>query len=87
MGREKATVTIDRAKIDEVRAMIGAKSMSDAIDVALDQLLHAARLRNDIEAYTRQPPTDDEIALADLPVTLDLDDDDVDYDALYPPRD
>lgn len=83
MAREKSTVTLDREKVEEARALIGAKSMSEAIDVALDRLLHTARLRNDIAAYSRQPPTDDEIALADLGVTLDLDDDDIDYDALY----
>lgn len=83
MAREKVTVTLDRAKADEARAVLGAKSMSDAIDIALDRLLHAELLRRDVEAYSRRPPTDDEIALGEVDVELNLDDDDVDYDALY----
>jgi len=63
--------------------LVGGRSMSEVIDVALDRLIQAERLRRDVAAYAKQPPSDDEVALADLPVALDLDDDDVDYDALY----
>ncbi len=57
--------------------------MSGVIDMALDGLLHRERVRRDIEAYGRSPLTDDEIAMADGPMRFDLDDDDVDYEALY----
>lgn len=57
--------------------------MSEVIDVALGRLIWAERLRRDVEAYARQPLTEDELALVDLQPSLDLGDDDVDYDALY----
>ncbi len=57
--------------------------MSEVIDTALDRLIRTERLRRDVQAYTRQPQGDTERALADLEVTLDLDDDGVDYDVLY----
>lgn len=57
--------------------------MSEVIDIALDRLIHAERLQRDVAAYRRQPPGDDEDSQADLPVTLDLADDDIDYEALY----
>ena len=40
-------------------------------------------LRRDIEAYQHFPATDEELAVADLPVAFDIEDADVDYDALY----
>lgn len=83
MAREKATVTLDRTKVEAARALIGGRSMSEVIDVALDRLIRGEQLRRDVEVYSRRPPSPDEIALADLPLTLDLDDDDVDYDAQY----
>jgi hypothetical protein len=83
MAKTKATVVLDRDKVEEAQTLIGTTSMSATIDVALDRLVRAERLRRDVEAYTATPPTDDEIALGDLPVRLDLGDDDVDYEALY----
>jgi hypothetical protein len=54
-------------------------TMSEVIDLALDRLTRAERLRRDVAAYGRTPPADVDVALAELPVTFDLDDDDVDY--------
>ena len=65
---------------------IGGRSVSEVIDVALGRLIRSEQLRRDVEAYSRRPPTAEEIALAHLPVTLDLDDDEVDYDAHYGQR-
>lgn len=76
-------MTLDRDKLEEARALVGAGSMSTTIDIALDRLIRTERLRRDIEAYVERPLTDDELTIADLPVELDLGDDDVDYDALY----
>lgn len=83
MARQKATVTLDRDKVEQARALIGGRSMSEVIDVALGRLIRAERLRRDVEAYARQPVTEDELALVALQPSLDLGDDDVDYDALY----
>ena len=86
MAREKATITIDRGKLETAKALIGARSTSDTIDVALDRLIRGEQLRRDVTAYARQPSTPEELAVADLPVELDLDDGDVDYDAIYGKR-
>ena len=83
MAKEKATITLDRAKVETARALVGGRSVSEVIDVALGRLIRSEQLRRDVKAYSRRPPTPDEIDLADLPVPLDLDDDDVDYAAMY----
>lgn len=82
MGRSKATIMLDRAKTEQAMSLTGARSMSDVVDVALAQLIGGAQLRADLQAYRRRPSSNDEVALATLPVVLDLDDD-VDYEALY----
>ena len=83
MARQKATVTLDREKVEEARVLIGGQSMSEVIDVALDRLIRTERLRRDVDAYTRHSQDSAERDLADMAVTFDLDDDEVDYDALY----
>lgn len=86
MAREKATITLDRAKVDTARSLIHAASISETVDVALDRLIRSEQLRRDVAAYTTHPPAADELAVTDLPVEFDLDDDEVDYDALYGTR-
>jgi hypothetical protein len=84
MAKEKATITVDRAKLSEARAVLGVSSASAAIDVALSQLLHRYRVLHDVEAYARTPPTAEEAALSDvLPDWSDLADD-TDWDAEWP---
>jgi hypothetical protein len=83
MAREKATFTIDRDKLEQARALIQVRTMSETIDVALDRLITGEQLRHDVVAYARAPLSLDERALADVPLEFDLDDDDVDYEALY----
>jgi hypothetical protein len=83
MQREKATITLDRAKVRDAMDLTGRRTMSEAIDLALDRLIRSERLRRDVAAYRRQPPSEEETALAALRVQLDLDDDDVDYEGLY----
>ncbi len=75
-------MTLDRAKADAARSLIGASSTSEAIDVALERLIRAERTRRDVEAYRRTPPTDAEIALADLGDASGIHDD-TDWEALY----
>jgi hypothetical protein len=83
MARSKATITLDREKARKAAALVGGRSLSEVIDVALERLIQAEQLRHDLAAYARQPLTDTELAIADLTVEFDLDDDHVDYDALY----
>jgi hypothetical protein len=83
MGKEKATITVDREKLNAAKALLRAKSISETIDTALERLLRTERLRRDVAAYRRVPLDEQELAIVDLPVELDLDDADVDYDALY----
>lgn len=82
MAKQKVTITLDRSKADKARLLLGAESTSEVIDLALARLIHAERLRRDIAAYRRVPPTDDEIELAFLAATTTLDDD-TDWEALY----
>jgi hypothetical protein len=83
MAKTKATVTIDRAKVDEARRLTGATTTSAAIDVALTELIRSERVRRDVAAYTATPPSDDEIALARAPINWAELADDTDWDALY----
>jgi hypothetical protein len=82
-ARDKATITIDRAKVRMAMSLTGGSSMSEVINLALDRLIASRQLRSDVAAYAREPLSEDGIVLADLPVRLDLDDEDVDHEALY----
>ena len=82
MARSKVTITLNRAKAELARGLVGASSTSDVIDLALQRLIVAARLRQDVEAYQRIPQTSDEVALADQSPIGALGDD-VDWAALY----
>ncbi len=73
---------MDRGKAAAARDLLGVGSTSEAIDVALDQLIHAERLRADIAAYQRIPPTQDEVALASFGDIGGIGDD-TDWEALY----
>jgi hypothetical protein len=83
MARSKATVTLDRDRVEQARELVGAASMSEVIDLALERLIRAEQLRRDVAAYAARPLTDDELRIADMPVDFDLDDDDADYERLY----
>ena len=83
MARYKATITLDRSKVAKAALLIGERTMSEVVDVALDRLIHAEELRRDIAAYARLPFGADELAVADLAVEFDLADEHVDYEALY----
>jgi hypothetical protein len=81
MVKEKVTITLDRSKAESARALVGAGSTSEVVDIALDRLIRSERLRRDVAAYRRVPPTgaDAELALLDAP---DLDDS-TDWELLY----
>jgi hypothetical protein len=82
MAKEKVTVTLDRAKVEVARGLVGATSTSEVLDIALDRLVRSERLRHDIEAYRRLPPTQQESALAEFAEETGLHDD-TDWEALY----
>ena len=82
MAKEKVTLTLDRAKAETARSVLKAPSTSAAVDMALDRVIRAERLRADIAAYRRTPPTEDEVQLALLASAEDLADD-VDWESLY----
>ena len=82
MGRDKVTITLDRAKAELARGLVGAKSTSEVIDLALERLIRAEQLRNDVEAYLRTPQTLVEASLANQAAKDGLADD-VDWAALY----
>jgi len=77
------TITLDRSKAEDARSLLGGGSTSEVIDLALDRLIRAERLRRDIAAYRRVPATDEEVELALLAATTGLDDE-TDWEALYP---
>ena len=82
MGKEKVTITLDRTKASQARSLVGARSTSEVIDVALDRLIRAERLQADITAYQRVPPTDSEVQLAGVGDLSGLGDV-TDWEALY----
>jgi hypothetical protein len=82
MAKQKVTITLDRAKADEARLLVGSSNTSEVIDVALGRLIRAERLRRDIAAYRRLPPTDTDLLIAVQADTSGLADD-TDWDALY----
>jgi hypothetical protein len=82
MARDKATITLDRAKAAAARELLGIGSTSEVIDVALDRLIRAERLQADVAAYQRVSPTQDEIDLASFADVRGIDDD-TDWEALY----
>lgn len=81
MAKTKVTVTLDRSKADAARVLMGAGSTSEVLDIALDHLIRAERLRRDVAAYRRVPPNDAEVELALLTATRL--DDDTDWEAVY----
>ena len=67
---------MDPAKVARARGLLGARATSEVIDIALDRLIRAERLRADVAAYRRSPPAQvgDRAGVGD----------DTDWEALYP---
>lgn len=82
MARDKVTITLDRSKAADARALLGAASTSEAIDIALDRLIRAERTARDVAAYRRKPPTPAEVGLAWAGDFESLADE-TDWEALY----
>ena len=82
MPKAKVTVTLDREKVKVAQDLVGARSTSAVIDLALDRLVREERIRRDIDAYRRLPPTDAEVELESLGDVSGLGDE-TDWEALY----
>jgi hypothetical protein len=76
--------TIERAKLSEARALLGAPSASGAIDGGLSDLVRRHRLLDDVRAHTETPPTADEAALGLASPGWSNLSDDTDWDAEWP---
>jgi Arc/MetJ family transcription regulator len=83
MPRLKTTVSIDEQSLRDASELLGLTSPSEVVDAALERLVHSERLLRDLRAYIGRPPTAEEVMFGSVPVRFDLDDDDVDYEALY----
>jgi hypothetical protein len=81
MVKQKVTITLDRSKAENARSLMGAHSTSEVVDMALDHLIRAERLRRDIAAYKRVPPTAAEGEIAAFAGSVPLDD--TDWEGLY----
>ena len=53
MAREKATTTLDRLKAKEAMHLLEVHTMSEVVDLALDRLIRAERLRRLKESAAR----------------------------------
>ncbi len=82
MAKEKVTITLDRSKAEAACSLLGTTSTSQTIELALERVIKAERLRRDIEAYNRMPQTDEELAIAAAGYRGGLEDD-TDWEALY----
>jgi hypothetical protein len=82
MAKEKATITLDRAKAAEAQMLVGAMSTSAVVDIALDRLIRAEQIRHDVAGYRQIPQGEADVGIAasgDFSVL----DDDTDWAALY----
>ncbi len=52
MAKEKITITLDRVKAEQARSLLGVASTSEVIDLALDRIIQAERLRRGIADYS-----------------------------------
>lgn len=76
------TITLDRSKANAARALVGASSTSEVIDIALERLIRAVRKSNDVAAYKLRPTSRQEDELALLGDSQSLADD-TDWESLY----
>lgn len=82
MAKDKVTITLDRSKAADARALVGGATTSEVIDIALERLIRAERKANDVAAYRRTPPTQAEV---DLALTGEFEGlaDETDWESLY----
>jgi hypothetical protein len=82
MAKQKITISLDRVKADRARQLLGARTISDAIDVALDRLIYDEEVQRSVAAYVAVPQTSEELAIASRRHPP-LEDDGIDWRAAY----
>jgi hypothetical protein len=83
MARHKVTITVDRGKLEKARGLTGAASNSQTIELALDELVRAERVRRDITACELKPPVAEQLARARPRINRPDLTDETDWEALY----
>jgi hypothetical protein len=81
MAKSKLSVSLDPNAIDRARALVTVSSVSELLDVALQQLIRSEEERQHVAGYVRSPVGNEFVELAD--VRRDPIADDVDWAALY----
>lgn len=80
---KKTTIMLDVAKIDVARSLVGARTVSATIDLALAEFIRSEQIRRDVAAYSAVPPSVEEVALSRAPIDWSDLSDDTDWAALY----
>lgn len=83
MAKAKVSVTLDRDKIDQARALVPTPSVSELIDLALDRLVSTELDRRHLAGYARHPVEGIEVEWAELPRAIEPPDDETDWASLY----
>lgn len=83
MPKTKASVSLDPAKVARARELLGAATLSELIDVALDRLIVGELERRHVAGYRRHPPEDDEDGWAEIQRNPSEVADEVDWAHLY----
>jgi len=83
MPRTKASVTLDPTKVAQARELLGAPTLSQLIDIALDRLIVDELELRHAAGYLRHPPDHDEDAWAETERDPRGIADDVDWAGLY----
>jgi hypothetical protein len=82
MAKQEVMISLDQAKLDRARLLLGGDSDSEVVDLALGRCIDAALVLRDIEGYRRMAETEEEIAMSRASAHPDLEDD-TDWEAVY----
>lgn len=83
MSKTKASVSLDPAKVAQARELLGGRTLSEVIDIALARLILGELERRHVAGYVRQPPDHDDDAWAEVERNPSAVGDDVDWAELY----
>jgi hypothetical protein len=81
MAKSKLSVSLDPGRLKQAQSLVATDSVSELIDVALARLIEEELERRHVDGYERLPVQQDLAKWAALPRKVD--DDDVDWAALY----
>ena len=83
MAKTKASVSLDPVKVAQARDLLGGRTLSEVIDIALAQFIEGELERQHVAGYLRQPPDHDDHAWAEIERDAGGIADDVDWADLY----